>query len=288
MTASPRYTDNVRYAANAIGARCHVLDIPPHWVPLPFPQSPLWSRMHLPFDPQHFLYACPPVEVGQVILDTKGLDGLRTLRCPIKQTGTPSVWLPTELTPLLPLVRHVLELERHANPRFEAFCAHITFERTKVAEGATQRVPGWHVDGYQGVRVPRHQIEHSYLWADHAATEFCLQPFFVSHLDPARHNVFDELVQQAKEVNAFQGFPNIVYLIDPYLVHRSPGMRQTGWRSFVRITFTESELEDSNNTVNLAFSEGSPHAERLDVRNRLYPYQGDVPWHSYGVVPLRG
>ena len=281
-----RYTETVQFQSNSVGAKTDDLRFEPHWVALPFPRNPLWGRLGAVFDTEHFLYACPPGDVGLVELDTESLEGVRVLRCPIKPAGSDTVRLPRELRALSPLVRHVCELEAHANPDFAAFWCHITFERTKVEEGATQRVGGWHVDGFQGVRVPRHRAEHSYLWADHQAVECCVQPFFVSHLDPARHNVFDELVRQAREENALAGFESHVYLVDPYLVHRTPVMRRAGWRSFARITFTETELEDPMNTRNLALGSAQDYPPRIDVRDRLHAFRSSPPWECYGVQPV--
>jgi len=282
-----RYTDTVSFEHAAIGAQSFPISMHPRWVVTPFPTSPLWQRMHARFDPEHFMYAAPPVDVGKLTLDTTSLEGLRVLRCPIKAAGSKELIVPLELQPLEPLIRYLMELELHINPKFADFWCHVSFERTQVQADGTQRVPGWHVDGFQGVRVPRHQIEHSYLWADVAPTEFCVQPFFISHLDAGRHNIFDELTCQAREANAYAGLPGHVYLIDPYVVHRSPVMQQAGWRSFFRMTFTETELEDTNNTRNLALALAQDYASRIDVRDRFYAYDGDIPWHSYGLKPVK-
>lgn len=281
-----RYTDTVAYEANEIGAEARRMRFAPLWVPVPFPRSPLWTRLATLFDPEHFTHGCPPVDVGPVALDTSSMDGIRVLRCPIKACGSDEVVLPEELAPLAPLVRHVLELEAHANPLFASSWIHLSFERTRVEAGATQRVPGWHVDGFQGVRAPRHLVEHSYLWADRDPTEYCVQPFFLSHLDPGRHNVFAEMERQAREGNAMAGLPGHAYLIDPYLVHRSPVSAEPGFRSFVRITCAETELEDPANTRNLSLGPSQDYAPRLEARDRLHPYRGEVPWEWYGVRPL--
>lgn len=281
-----RYSSQVRYEPNTLGKSCITLSLPGHWVPRPFPNSPLWSRMHQVFDPEHFLYAAPPVDVGKQRVNTSELSGMRALRCPVKPPGSSQLSIPSELAPLRGLIEQIVELEVACNPRFQDFWAHVSFERTAVRAGATQRVPGWHVDGFQGVRVPRHQIEHSYLWADIAAAEFCLQPFFVSHLDPARHNVFDELAHQARSENAFAGLPEHIYLIDPYVVHRSPVLATDVVRSVFRLTFTETELEDPVNTVNLSLPHAGGYRARTDVRDRLFAYEGEPPAGYYGLRPL--
>ena len=280
-----RYTERVRFQENSVGHECDALRFEGHWVAVPFARNPLWARLGAVFDAENFLYPCPPADIGRVEIDTSGLEDVRVLRCPIKRAGSDTVMLPRELRPLTPLVRHVCELEAHVNPSFRDFWCHITFERTRVNAGSTQRVGGWHVDGFQGVRVPRHRAEHSYLWADRQAVECCVQPFFVSHLDPARHNLFDELSRQAHEENAYAGLENHLYLIDPYVVHRTPVMQEDGWRSFVRITVAETELEDPTNTRNLSLDAAQHYEARIDVRDRLHAYRGEPPWENYGIRP---
>jgi hypothetical protein len=278
-----RYTTGVNYEPNRVGAECFELEAQPLWVPTPFPNNPIWRRMHQVFDPEHFLYPAPPPDLGRMDPQTKSLRGLRILRCPVKSPGMDHLLVPSEIKDLSPLLQHALETEVHTNPRFAAFCSHISFECTQVTSGSHQRVPGWHVDGFQGVRVPTHQVEHSYLWADRNACEFSLQPYLLSHLDRSRHNVFAEIERQAHEQNAVAGLDKHLYLIDPYMVHRSPRLNFTGWRSVFRLTFTETELEDPMNTVNLSMDTSSGYKPRIDARDRFSPHEGDVPWALYGL-----
>lgn len=280
-----RYTDTVVFQHFSIGQQAHTLELPVRWVTRPFAGNPIWSRMHQVFDLEHFLYAAPPVDLGELALCTESLEGLRILRCPVKKAGSCQLVVPSEAQELLPLIRHCLETELHANPRFEDFWCHLSFERTWVEPGTTQRVAGWHADGFQGVRVPPHQVEHSYIWCDTQPTEFCLQPFFVQHLDRARHSAVDAFERQAKEDNVLRALPLHLYLIDPYVVHRSPCLTKAGWRSFFRLTFTETELEDANNTRNLSLPVPQAYEERIDVRDRLSAWRGPVPWEMYGVQP---
>jgi hypothetical protein len=95
--------------------------------------------------------------------------------------------------------------------------------------------------------------------------------------------VFDEIERQAIEMNAFGTLENHIYLIDPYVVHRSPVLIESGHRCFFRMTFTETELEDPNNTVNLSIQADTPYEDRLEVRNRLYACEAPVPWEIYGL-----
>lgn len=278
-----RYSDKVTFVPSTIGHKSHTIEVPPYWVPTPSPNNPIWRRIHQVYDMEHFQYAAPPLELGRVDISLDNLQGLRVLRCPIKAPGMSHIVLPDELLALKPLIIHVLETERHINPKFMQFWAHITFEQTFIEKGQYQRVPGWHVDGTQGVRVPVHQVEHSYLWATSQAVEVCIQPFFLTHLDRSRHNLFHEIEKQAIEHNAIAGMANHVYLIDPYVVHRTPQSTASGWRAICRITFTATELEDPVNTINNSLLPSIEYTPRVDARNRLSPYEGPIPWAMYGL-----
>lgn len=283
-----RYTDKVVFQKNSIGKISESFSFDSLEVPIPFPLNPIWSRLGTMFDVEHFTYSAPPPDVGKILLDLSNTDGLRVLRCPIKIAGNPNFVLPQELISLKPLIRHVSEIVAYKYPEvFHNFWCHVSFEKTYVEANKTQRVPGWHVDGFQGVRVPRHRIEHSWLWTDGPMTEFCIQPFFIEHLHPGRHDIFSEFTKQAKECNAYKGISNHVYLIDPYVVHRSPIILESMTRSFVRITFTETELLDPMNTVNLSLECEQNYPNRIDARNRLHPYEGSIPWIYHGIIPVK-
>jgi hypothetical protein len=285
-----RYSDTLHMRPATIGAQADVLDLPGHWVPRPFPQAPQWARMGQRFDSAHLLACHPPVDLGRIEGAGVGADdGERgILRTPVKVPGECQVHLPTELAPIRAVVLHALETFAAHHPQWVQAHAHVTWEAGWVDAGATQRVPGWHVDGFQGVRQAPHASEASVFWADALPTEYCLQPFFVTHLDSARHNVQLAFEDQAHETNAYAGLAHHLYLIDPYLVHRSAVARRRTWRNFVRVTVADVGLEDPGNTVNLALAArvGAP-PPRLEVRDRLYRPSPDLPWGQWGLHPLR-
>lgn len=276
-----RYTETVAFEMNAIGSKCIVLNLEQKWVPTPFPKNPMWIRIHEIFNIENFLYPCPPLDLGRIHIEPVAN---RVLRCPIKKSGDSKIYLPLELECCLDLVRFVVETELYINQNFKKFHAHISYEHTEVKANKTQRKSGWHVDGFQGVRAIPHQIEHSYIWSDRYSTEYCLQPFFIKHLDSTRHNIFPEIEKQAKENNLVKGIDEHVCMIDPYVVHRSPVIPKTCKRTFVRITFSETELEDPMNTKNLGIKMKQNYEPRIDVRDRLFEYDGEIPWNMYGVT----
>ena len=162
----------------------------------------------------------------------------------------------------------------------KTFC-HITYD--KFYGQNYQRLPGFHGDGFQGSKFPtKVTAEHSYIIATNPPTEFCLQPFFLKHLDEAKHNFFLELDSQAQECNVYKSLSNHLYLIDPYMVHRTPFLADMIDRKFVRITYTFTELENPHNTINSMFDNQS-YENRVDIRTTLCTNEFPVPYHLYGL-----
>lgn len=142
------------------------------------------------------------------------------------------------------------------------------------------------MDGLQGVRQAPHATEASVLWSDALPTEYCVQPFLLTHLDPSRHNAQDAMAAQAQEANAFRGQPLGLYLIDPYCVHRAAVATERTWRNFVRVTVADLALEDPGNTRNLGLTGWRAAPDRLEVRDRLFTCPGALPWDALGFEPL--
>jgi hypothetical protein len=283
-----RYSHSLSMRPATIGAEILERTFPVLWVPCPFPHAPVWQRLGQPFDRTHFLAAHPPVQLGHLMdVGVKEAEGVRAyLRTPIKAAGTDTVQIPTEMAPILPVIEHALETFAAWYPDWTNRHVHVTWEAGWVEEGTTQRVPGWHVDGFQGVRQAPHASEASVLWADALPTQYCVQPFFLDHLDPSRHNVQDAMVNQAQETNAYTGLPAGLYLIDPYCVHRAAVAPARTWRNFVRVTVADVRLDDPGNTRNVGLKGPQETPARLEVRDRLFAPPPTLPWDTLGFVPV--
>lgn len=153
------------------------------------------------------------------------------LRMPLKFSNTSYV-IPRQLEALEPVIRRVAEYEKYlcsdnSIDHDDTFC-HITYDSSTVNAGEYHRFPGFHGDGIQGTKLtPKVFVEHSYILTSAPLTEFCLQPFFLKHLDEAKHNYFLEFDRQAKETNVYGSLPNHLYLIDPYIVPLRSNRLQT-------------------------------------------------------------
>jgi hypothetical protein len=250
------------------------------WTPVIDEENIAYNSLFKPFSLKQYLYPRPPIDMG--LVNGYDTNEVNVLRMPLKFPGT-NYRVPQDLKPLYEMIKRAAEYETWINPDHDkAFC-HITVDHSTVPAGQYHRYPGFHGDGVQGTKItPKINVEHSYILTNNPCTEFCLQPFFLQHLDEAKHNFFLEMDRQAKDVNIYRTLPFHMYLIDPYMVHRSPKMVQDTTRIFIRITYTFSELQHPKNTVNPLFN-GQDYAKRVDIRQNLTANEFEVPFHLYGL-----
>lgn len=251
------------------------------WTPKIDAENIAYHSLNKPFSLSQYLYPRPPIDMGLIERDEYNCD-VNVLRMPLKFPGT-NYRIPRELGGVTPLITRVAEYEAFINPRHADFFCHITYDYSDVEEGFYHRYPGFHGDGIQGTKLtPKVEIEHSYILVTSPPTEFCLQPFFLKHLDEAKHNFFLEFDRQAQEGNVYKSLPEHLYLIDPYMVHRTPKITQRVARTFVRITYAATELQHPNNTNNPMF-QGQEYERRIDIRKRLVRNEFEVPYQLYGL-----
>jgi hypothetical protein len=253
------------------------------WTPTIDPDSIAYRSLFKEFNLNQYLYPRFPIDMGLTTVEKLPFN---VLRMPIKYPGT-GYKIPRELAPLEDLIHRVAEYEaflyndHHINPN-STFC-HITYDNSDIPAGEYHRYPGFHGDGIQGTKLtPKVWVEHSYILATAPPTEFCVQPFFLRHLDEAKHNYFLEFDRQAHECNIYGSLPNHLYLIDPYMVHRTPKITQPINRTFLRITYAFTELQHPKNTVNPLLP-GQVYHKRVDIRANLMPNEFEVPYHLYGI-----
>lgn len=251
------------------------------WTPKIDPKNIAYHSLFEPFDLEQYLYPRPPIDMG-LIDETDYAASPNVLRLPLKFPKT-AYRIPEEINKLMPLITRVAEYEAFINPQHDECFCHITYDNSFVTGGEYHRFPGFHGDGVQGTKItPKVAVEHSYILATDPPSEFCLQPFFLKHLDEAKHNFFLELDKQARQSNVYGSIPNHLYLIDPYMVHRTPKIAVSTHRKFIRITYAFTELQHPKNTVNPMF-DGQQYDKRVDIRERLCRNEFAVPLHLYGL-----
>jgi hypothetical protein len=255
------------------------------WTPTIDPDNIAYRSMFQPFNLNQYIYPRPPIDMGLSAPIHGGAPNV--LRMPLKFPGT-EYRVPRAMEALLPLIQRVAEYEKFLSTDSgvdsdTTFC-HITSDFSNVDVGGYHRYPGFHGDGIQGTKLtPKVYVEHSYIITSSPPTEFCLQPFFLKHLDEAKHNYFLEFDRQAKEANVYGSIPYHLYLIDPYMVHRTPKIKRRTSRWFLRITYAFTELQHPKNTINPLFA-GQEYDKRIDIRENLMANEFEVPWHLYGLT----
>lgn len=251
------------------------------WTPKINPGNIAYHSLFQTFNLEQYLYPRLPIDMGLVEEDEYNCD-INVLRMPLKFPNT-DYRVPSELNGLMPLITRAAEYESFINPRHNDCFCHITFDKSFIQADQFHRFPGFHGDGVQGVKItPKVPVEHSYIFATNPSTEFCLQPFFLTHLDESKHNFFLEFDKQAKECNVYGSLSNHLYLIDPYMVHRTPKILVPTKRVFGRITYAFTELQHPKNTVNPMF-QGQEYDKRIDIRERLVRNEFSVPFYLYGL-----
>lgn len=280
------HVDEIRYTQPVLSKENGIEYIPKSlWMPIVSPKHPTYAGLQDSFDVEQFLYPRPPIDLGDSELCSRTYyeNVTNVLRMPIKTMGSMVYHVPSDLKWIMPLIERVAEYETRINPNWGLQYAHITIDKSELEPLAHHRFPGWHGDGFQGTKLtPKVAIEHSYIVASAPPTEFCIQPFFLKHLDEAKHNVFMEFDGQAHSKNIYNSIPWHLYLLDPYMVHRTPRIRQACTRLFVRITFASTELQNPHNTENPLLPP-TQYPDRHDIRKYLTRYPGTIPLEMYGL-----
>jgi hypothetical protein len=252
------------------------------WTPIIDSDNIAYHSLFKPFNLSQYLSPRLPIDMGLVWEDSTPKSQTNVLRLPLKFPGT-NYRIPQELRGVADLIKRVAEYEKFINPDHDTCFCHITYDTSTVNPGEYHRFPGFHGDGIQGTKLtPKVNVEHSYIVVTSPPTEFCLQPFFLKHLDEAKHNFFKEFDRQAHDVNLYSSLPGHLYLIDPYMVHRTPKITAPVERTFMRITYAFTELQHPKNTIN-PFFQGQEYEKRIDIRENLMPNEFDPPWHLYGL-----
>lgn len=124
----------------------------------------------------------------------------------------------------------------------------------------------WHVDGFS--MKTKHVPEQNYLWVDSNPTEYLTQKFDIpDSFDPMKHHLHWYFDDRACQENIRECEKGIVYLFDPYFIHRRPKEVVGKMRTFWRVSFTPIEIEDGMCTQNPLLP--AKNYVNDDVRHRL-------------------
>lgn len=181
------------------------------------------------------------------------------LRMMVRNPANPTLTLPAELEWLRDLIER-------CNEHQQAMDIHQPYVYVTVRHGIVKSITDdlWHVDGFS-MRVP-HIPEQNYIIATNQATEVLEQQIVLPEdFDPFRHNIHQYFQDVANASMVTTPNDSVVYLIDPYVVHRRPAVTVNTWRTFVRISFIPIEIEDDTCTINPLIPRIKPYG-RADLQ----------------------
>lgn len=131
----------------------------------------------------------------------------------------------------------------------------------------------WHTDGYSEVLT--HIPEQNYIVTSNDATEYVELPIkFPKDFSALKHNLVDyigkEIEKKKPEIKTAKA--NVVYIFDPYVIHRRPISAQNKTRTFVRVTFVPIEICDDACFENPMIGKKVYNRNASTTRNRLKNY----------------
>lgn len=180
---------------------------------------------------------------------------IRILDMPVKVPNG-SIQIPPPLYWWNEFVNKAISAARHTFGflAVERKFAYLTIDQGLVKKNTTQRASGYHVDGFQGARLPYNvEPDFNYVVSDCLPTVFSVQSYNFDGLDLAKHNLFHEMDRQARPENDWRPKPLEIVECSAYTVHRADSAPHDMERTFMRLTFSVREFDRKGNTINPLF-----------------------------------
>ncbi|WP_253476791.1 hypothetical protein [Natronocella acetinitrilica] len=151
------------------------------------------------------------------------------------------------------LLEQILAFEQQLlGDDWEDYHLYLTVDCRSVPAGHTQRNPGWHFDGMQGVRYPKKlPICHQYVVSNSIPTEYAGAPLDAGGLDERKDNWFEVLGGMLPEDGLRElGQPYRIEAMSAYQLHRASVAEETAQRMFMRLDFSLKQQDRLGNTRN--------------------------------------
>jgi len=186
------------------------------------------------------------------------------LRCLIKK-GFDDFKIPDELLWLKNIIEKSYNYQKNIIKIEHSFC-YVTV-RHGLIESTTD--DEWHVDGFS-MRI-NHIPEQNYIYSNILPTEYLVKKLNLNNFNPFEeniHKIIQKNINNNSKINKL--VINKLYCLDPYVIHRRPVIKDNNLnRTFVRISFTPIEIQDTNNTLNPLIPTNFNYDGVLQFRNNL-------------------
>ena len=150
------------------------------------------------------------------------------------------------------LVQNIVNYDATLSTSFKSNYVYLTITRSTVEPGRVQRIPGWHVDGFQKPGRTPQVIQHQYAVTNALPTLFCTDPLVLVHSDNKK-DFFKQLADVCETGTHWQATPGQIHLLNAYCPHRPVEAKEPTRRFFVRVSFSQIPFTRKGNTKNPCF-----------------------------------
>lgn len=192
------------------------------------------------------MYGTEPEIIGEFDLDCREM--MFYMYLPIKMPFT-DFRIPERLRIFKPLIDAI-----RAN---ETDYIYLTAKHLFVTPENMGNRHGWHSDGFGTDDV-------NYIWTDKFPTEFCVQDFNLS-TDCELSMMQMEFQADKKNIQVYK--PKTLLRLDQFQIHRVPLIKESGLRTFVKISISEQKYNLVGNSHNFLFDYDWEMKERECSRN---------------------
>lgn len=193
---------------------------------------------------------------------------LRMLVCP--KYGNFAI--PDELAWLRQQIANLYETDYNLTGIKDKWC----YVTVRNGQAGTYGDTEWHFDGasLRTDTIP----ERNYIWVSNNPFRFLQGTIkWPKDFDPTHHNMFEYAKRSVNVSNAFITEKKKWYLVDPFCLHAKPIMDPSIQRTFIRITFTDIEIRDINNSQNPLLRTDAYGRDPVNTfRNKLQIYQESI------------
>ena len=201
------------------------------------------------WDVKEFALPRIPLVIGQWV-GPESQTPLQVEDMPIKFPGT-EVRVPGDLHESHgSLIDQIVSFDQKNFDSFDLQHIYLTITQSVVNVGQVQRIPGWHVDGYQK-REPR-IIQHQYAVTNTLPTLFHVSSVEIEQLP--KKEFFKTLAAKCEtDGKKWQAEPGQIHLLNSFCPHRPVETNCEEFRYFVRLSFSPIPFTRKNNTQNPLF-----------------------------------
>lgn len=208
------------------------------------------------------IYGAKPADLG--LIDLTPVEMMFWLYCPIKLPGEWHVTLPGNLRSFSPIFDRVV-VDLNEGGWRESY-VYLTAKTLHVTPENMGNRPGWHSDGFG-------TDDLNYIWQDRFPTEFMhtAEPFSV----PQDHN--ESMIEMAKVAETAERVTYPVkhlLRLDQTAIHRVPVVRESGVRTFVKVSVSRDRYALAGNSINHGLTTDWRMACRSTERNHPQATEG--------------